>query len=159
MIQMTLEMAVDDCVARFKRGNSMLVSAALAMRALQQRVEAEEAGDDWNWPAFRAEYILPHISKRWCNVLLRLAPPQATEGEVAQNLKDHRKDQAEKMRDYRSHRELHSHQPRDEPDHYLRTKGCWEVLVEIERVRFYNEVVGPWLRTRRLTAARPSPRI
>src|ERR1700760_575963 len=47
-----LEVATADVIARYKRGNNMLVSCATALRRLRERVDAGEAGPEWDWPSY-----------------------------------------------------------------------------------------------------------
>jgi hypothetical protein len=95
-----LEAATQDVIARYKRGNDMLTSAAIALRKLKERVDAGEAGCEWN--EYRGLHLEPHISRQWLNTQLRLAPPGATEEQVARNAAIHRERAAA---DVRAHRE------------------------------------------------------
>jgi hypothetical protein len=90
MAEIPLEAATADVIARYNRGNDMLVSCASALRRLKDRVDAGEAGPDWDWPKYRRIHLEPHIKKRWINTQLQLAPPGATEIEVAKNVAQHR---------------------------------------------------------------------
>ena len=49
---------MSDVEVRYKRGNDMVLSAVLALKALLPRFEAGEADDDgriWTWPEYRDE--------------------------------------------------------------------------------------------------------
>jgi len=54
-----------------------------------------------SWAAYRLEYLEPHITRRWINQQLRLAPPDAVEDEVAQNVEAHRETRRKGMRQSR----------------------------------------------------------
>jgi hypothetical protein len=90
MSELPLEAATADIIARFKRGNDMLASAAIALRRLKERIDAGEAGPDWNWASYRTMHLEAHVTKRWINAQLLLAPPGATEAEVGLNVEKHR---------------------------------------------------------------------
>src|SRR5215472_8051831 len=81
-----------DVVARYSRGNNMLASAAIALRALKERVDAGEPDEDgkvWDWASYRHHHLEPHITPRWINQQLQLAPPGANEEQVAANARAH----------------------------------------------------------------------
>src|SRR5689334_16983294 len=84
-----LDQATQDVIARYRRGNDMLASAAIALRKLRERIESGEPDGDgkvWDWHAYRAEHLERHISSKWLNTQLRLAPPGATEEQVKANV-------------------------------------------------------------------------
>jgi hypothetical protein len=100
MIELPLDQATQDVIARYKRGTDMLASAAVALRRLRERVEAGEA-DGMDWPEYRATYLEPHIKRRWIEQQLSLAPPKATEAEVARNVDQYRAQNRERVRAHR----------------------------------------------------------
>jgi hypothetical protein len=104
MADLPLEAATADIIARYKRGHDMLASAAIALRKLKERIDAGEAGADWDWTSYRTMHLEAHITKRWINTQLKLAPPGATDGEIAKNVEKHRqyhRDATTKSRDLR----------------------------------------------------------
>ena len=96
-----LDVATADVIARYKKGNDMLTSAAIALRKLRERVEAGEAGPDWDWPRYCAAHLTPHMSQRWIRQQLKLAPPGATAAQVQANIDQHRETKATQMREMR----------------------------------------------------------
>jgi hypothetical protein len=99
--ELPLEAATQDVIARYNRGNDLLVSAAMALRRLKERVEAGEA-DGMDWYGFRRLYLEPHLSVRWINQNLSLAPPDATQEEVQENVDIHRATARETARRHRN---------------------------------------------------------
>jgi hypothetical protein len=100
-----LEAAVEDVVFRYKKGSDMLASCAAALRRLKERIDAGEAGPDWDWPRYRAIHLEQHISRRWINVQLKLAPPGATDSEVAENAEQHRQHNRDTNKRWRASRD------------------------------------------------------
>jgi hypothetical protein len=92
-----LEAATQDVIARYKRGNDMLASAAVALRRLKERVEAGEA-NGMDWHSYRHAHLEQHVTRSWINRQLALAPPGATEETVAENVTARREDRTEKER-------------------------------------------------------------
>jgi hypothetical protein len=90
MTELPLEAATKDVIARYKRGNDMLASAAIALGRLKARVDAGEGGEDWGWDKYRCIHLEPHMTRSWINKQLKLAPPNATEAEVAANVETRR---------------------------------------------------------------------
>jgi hypothetical protein len=107
MTNLPLEAATADVIARYKRGNDMLESAAIAMRHLKERVDAGEAGPEWDWNSYRTMHLEPYITRQWINVQLRLAPSGADAAEVGRNIERHRlyqRDATTKSRNLRKFR-------------------------------------------------------
>lgn len=102
MTELPLDAATQDVIARYKRGNDMLTSAARAMRRLKERVDVGEAGEEWDWPRYRATYLYPYISKAWINRQLQLAPPGATDEEIADNVVSYNEKHKEAQKKYRA---------------------------------------------------------
>jgi hypothetical protein len=95
-----LEAATQDVIARYKRGNDMLASAAVALRRLRERVEVGEA-EGMDWYSYRHAHLEPHISRRWIEKQLQLAPPNATEVDVANNVEQHRSSNRNSVAEHR----------------------------------------------------------
>jgi hypothetical protein len=118
MPDLPLEAATADIIARYKRGNDMLASAAIALRKLKERIDAGEAGPEWDWASYRTMHLEPHIGVRWLQVQLKLAPSGATDSEVAKNVDRHResgRNAVVKHREEKKSRELRN-SPTQSPD-------------------------------------------
>jgi hypothetical protein len=73
MTNVPLDVLAGEIIACYKKGNDLLVSAGQRMLDAKRRVDAGEAGPDWDWLRWRAVHLMPHMSKRWINVQLRIA--------------------------------------------------------------------------------------
>jgi hypothetical protein len=103
MTELPLEAATQDVIARYRKGNDMLVSAAAALRRLKERVDDGDPGaGGMHWNEYRFMHLEQYMTRSWINKQLRLAPPGATKEEVAENVAARREDYAEKARDRRS---------------------------------------------------------
>src|SRR5580692_5789782 len=100
--EIPLDAATADVIARYKRGNDMLASAAVALRRLRERIEAGEAGPEWDWSRYRAAYLEPHIQRRWIERQLKLAPPGASTLEVTENVEKYHESERKRLRDHRA---------------------------------------------------------
>lgn len=92
-----LETLAQEIVARYKKGNDMLISAGKQLLEAKRRVEGGEAGEEWTWPRWRAVHLLPHITKGWINIQLKIADSRDPEKAAS----DHRERANEALRRHR----------------------------------------------------------